>query len=311
MSEMSNESAQIAIVTDGITDLVAQVRGEPNVTIVPCPVRIGKQATTTELLRSERPTTKGKLQILPPPYTEFLRAYQKLASFQVISIHLPHTLHEVSHQARLARNLLLPRGNTTVFDARTTDMGVGFLVRVASETAQDQKGYNVGQILLVLHRLQSQFIHSFLLTKDIGPFTDRLPLTRGQRFRSKFPGRQFLLAFDPQSIYFRLLKESSDLSRNLAQWAQFLENIQEPCHIRMRHQGFDKEMPTLRDQLTRMFQPVSISVSPAWISGFPYPKEYVEIICYPSDQEIENIKAFVRRVSKAYGISSTATPFTV
>ena len=308
---MSNNSAQIAIVTDGLTDLVVRLRGERNVSVVPCLVRMGKQTTTSDLLSSDRLATKGKLEIFPPPYAEFLKVYQELGSVHIISIHPPRTLHEVSHQARLARNLLLPRGDITVFDAKATDMGVGFLVRVASEIAQDQKGYNVGQILLVLHRLQSELIHTFLLAKDIGPFADRLPLSRGQRLRIKLPGGQSLLAFDPQSGYFRLLKRSSDLTHNLAQWAQSLENVHKPCQIWMSHQGFEKEVPILRDHLTRMFQPASIQVNRAWIPGFPYPKEYVEIMFYPSDQEIENMKLFARRVWKAYGTSSTATPFTV
>lgn len=308
---MSDDSAQIAIVTDGLTDLVVQLRDQRNVSVVPCLVRIGKQITTSDLLSTDRVRAKRKPQVFPPPYAEFLKVYQQLESVHIISIHPPRTLHEVSHQARLARNLLLPRANITVFDAKATAMGVGFLVRVASEIAQDQKGYNVGQILLILHRLQSELIHTFVLTKDVRPFADRLPLSRGQRLRIKLPGGQSLLAFDPQPGYFRLLKQSSNLSHSLPRWAQSLQDVQKPCQIRMSHQGFEKEVPLLRDHLTRMFQPASIQVDTGWISGFPYPKEYVEIMFYPSDQQIESVKLFARRVWRAYGTSSTATPFTL
>lgn len=310
---MLGESTEIAIVTDGITDLLSQVRDDPSVVVVPCPVRIGKETIASNMVRGDQLGTAKSLEIFAPSYHEFLRVYQDLGSSNAISIHAPRTLHEVSHQARLARNLLFPRGsmNIAIFEAKTTDTAVGFLVKAASETVRDQKGYEVDQILVMLHLLQTELIRTFLVTRSIGPFIGRLGLGRWERLRSRIPGKEFLLDFDAGSSYFRLLARGNGFSYNLAQWEQFLENVQTPCRIRMRHQGFRQAVQVLRDQLMHAFQPKSIQVQMTSISGVPYPKEYVEITFYPTDDDVEKIRGFATRVWKTYRRFSSDTPLTI
>ncbi len=154
------------------------------------------------------------VEVSAPSYAEFLRVYKRLGSSNAISIHAPRTLHEVSHQARLARNLLFPHAhsNVAIFEAKTTDIAVGLLVKAASETAREHKGYEVGQILLMLHLLQTELIRTFLVTRSIGPFMGRLGLGRWERLQSRIPGKEFLLDFDPRSSYFRLLARGNGLA---------------------------------------------------------------------------------------------------
>lgn len=313
MSDTSQESTEITIVTDGITDLLSQVRRDPRIIVVPCPVRIGKETYASNVVRGDQLAAETSLEVFAPSYGEFLRVYQDLESSSTISIHAPCTLREVSHQARLARNLLFPRGgmNIAIFESKTTDTAVGFLVKAASETAGDQKGYEVGQILLMLHLLQTELIRTFLVTRSIGPFIGKLGLGRWERLQSRIPGKEFLLDFDPRSSYFRLLARGSGFSYNLAQWGQFLENVQKPCQIRMMRQGFQQAAQGLRDQLIRAFRPQSIQLQTTSISSLSYPKEYLEITFYPVDDEVEKIRGFAARVWKAYGTYSSDTPWTV
>ena len=310
---MSRESTEIRIVTDGITDLLSPVQDDPSVVVVPCPVRIGRETYTSDLFRGRPLAADQNPEVSCPSYADFLRVYQELGSYNVISIHPARAFHGVSHQARLARNLLYPRAsrNVVIFEAKTADSAVGFLVRVASETARDPKGYEVGQILATLHLLQTELIRTFLVTRSIGPLVGRLGLSRWERLESRIPGKEFLLDFNTSSSYFRLLARGSGFSYHLAQWDQFLENIQRPCQIRMRHQGFRQAAQSLRDQLVSSFQPQSIHLETTRIANLPLPKEYVEITFYPTEEETENTREFAARVSRTYGASSSDSHLTV
>ena len=103
---MPRESEGIAIVTDGITDLLSLARDGPGVVVVPCPVRIGRETYVSSLVRDDHLAAEHNPEVSAPSYGEFLRTYQELGSSNVISIHPARTLHGVFHQARLARHLL-------------------------------------------------------------------------------------------------------------------------------------------------------------------------------------------------------------
>ena len=310
---MSRESTETRIVTDGITDLLSPVRNEPSIVVVPCPVRIGRETYVSSLVRLDQLAADKSPEVSAPSYGEFLREYQNLASCNVVSVHPPRTLHGVSHQARLARHLLYPQasGNVVIFEAKTVDSAVGFLVRVASETARDPKGYEVGQILVTLHLLQTELIKTFLVTRSIAPLVGRLGLSRWERLQSRIPGKEFLLDFNTSSSYFRLLARRSGFSYNLAQWEQFLEDVHRPCQIRIRHRGFGQAVQLLRDQLANAFQPQAIQVQMTSVSGVSYPKEFVEVTFYPTEKEIENTREFAARVWKTYSAFPSGTPLTM
>jgi fatty acid-binding protein DegV len=308
---MSRESEEIVIVTDGITDLLSLVRDGSGVVVVPCPVRIGRETYISSLVRDTQLASEQTLEVATPSYGEFLRLYQELGARNVISIHPPRTLHGVFHQARLARHLLYPQAskNVAIFEAKTVDTGVGFLVRVASQAARDPKGYEVGQILVTLNLLQTELIKTFLVTRSIRPLIGKLGLGRWDRLQSRVPGKEFLLEFDTSSSYFRLLARHSGFSYNLSQWEEYLETVQKPGQIRIRHQGFGQAVQLLRDQLTHAFQPKDIQVQMTSITRAPYPKEYVEVTFYPGEERIENTRDFAARVWKTYGDLSPETPF--
>ena len=310
---MSRESTETRIVTDGITDLLSPVRSEPSIVVVPCAVRVGRETYDSNLVPLDQLAADKSPEVSTPSYGEFLREYQNLGSCNVISIHPPRTLHGVSHQARLARHLLYPHASRkiVIFEAKTADSAVGFLVRVASETARDPRDYEVGQILVTLHLVQTELIKTFMVTRSIAPLVGGLGLSRWERLQSRIPGKEFLLDFDTSSSYFRLLARRSGFSYNLAQWEQFLEDAHRPCQIRVRHRGFREAVELLRDQLTRAFQPQAIQVQMASVSGVSYPKEFVEVTFYPTQKEIENTREFAARVWKTYRASPSGTPLTM
>jgi hypothetical protein len=310
---MPQESTETRIVTDGITDLLSPVRDDPGILLVPCPVRIGRETYTSSLVRDEQLAVEQNVEVYSPSYAEFLKVYRDLQSFEVISIHPARAFHGVSHQARLARHLLYPQAskNVVIFEAKTADAAVGFLVKVASQAARDPKGYQVGQILVTLHLLQTELIKTFLVTRSIAPLLGKLGLSRWERLQSRVPGKEFLLDFNTSSSYFRLLARRSGFSYNLAQWEQFLEDVHRPCQIRIRHRGFGEAVQLLRDQLTRDFQPDAMQVQMTPIPGVSYPKEYIEVTFYPTEKEIENTREFAARVWKTYGAFSSGTPPTM
>jgi len=304
------ESADITIVTDGLIDLVSGVSKEKHVVVVPCSVQLGREIITgAQLSQSMIARQAKKLKLSPPSYAQFLRVYQELGSQNVISIHPSSTRDGISHQARLARNLLMPHTNIKVFEAKTVDIGVGFLVRVAAETARDERGYVLGQILLLLQRLQTEMMHTLILTTDLKPFKESLEVDRWCWIKNSLPGMQALLSLDPKTGSFRLVRQGRGLGKVLDQWDEVLKEVEKPCEVWIRYRGFDREIQPLQSELSRILQPESLRLEKGEIMASPLlTKNYVEILLHPSSRRVEEVKRFTRRLWKAYGLSPSSTP---
>lgn len=284
----------IQVVTDGVVELSAA--GEPNdqVAVVPYRIQVGKDVWSSEELRSIPAPSLTRAKFLAPSCAQFLRTYQRLREAEIISIHPTAVLHPLVHQARVARQLLYPRRNITIFETKAVDFGLGLLVKAASEAARDPAGFSSQEILRFLNSLQDEMIHTLVLTRDLGPYLGsgmRLALRRAWAIL-RAPA---LLTFDHRAGVFRLVAQGWGTPRRTEIWAQVLNGIPRPCAVWIRHRGFGKEIEPIRQILASLLQPVSVHLESPSSAFSPFMSQhYLEITSYPPSEVIEELRSRLR-----------------
>ena len=302
---MDNE--QVSIVTDGMTDMAPESVRQLGIHIVPW-----------------RSTKRGRLW--PPLFSSFIQTYHSLQPSPVFSIHPAGSLSDVGNYARLARNLLVaprPSGvyergvlkplvlsspaqrrgvRVKVFDAKTIDLGVRFMVTVAAQTAQ--QGYNEGELDLLLRRLQDEMMQTMILTKDTSRLR-RLLAPQGMDVRKK---KEKLIYIDKERRAFSLVAQAESARQYMGQPAQFLRNVPQPCEIWIRHRGYDKEVQQLASHWAGLFQAERIHTEGHGLGAEVYfGDRYLEAVFCPTGETIERVKRFVKRMWKVFGATTAAT----
>jgi hypothetical protein len=302
---MDNE--QVSIVTDGMTDMAPESVRQLGIHIVPW-----------------RRTKRGRLW--PPLFSSFIQTYHSLQPSPVFSIHPAGSLSDVGNYARLARNLLVaprPSGvyergvlkplvlsspaqrrgvRVKVFDAKTIDLGVRFMVTVAAQTAQE--GYNEEELDLLLRRLQDEMMQTIILTKDTS-LLRRLLAPQGMSIRKR---EEKLIYIDKERRAFSLMAQAESARQYMGQPAQFLRNVPQPCEIWIRHRGYDKEVQQLASHWAGLFQAERIHTEGHGLGATVYfGDRYLEAVFCPTGETIERVKRFVKRMWKVFGATTAAT----
>jgi hypothetical protein len=244
-------------------------------------------------------------------------------------VHPAASLDEAGHYARLARNLLsVPALGTyydeqgalrhlhlaepvtapariAVFEAKTIDLGVRLLVTVAAQAAQS--GMVLGQVYLLLHRLQREKLQTFVLTDD----TSRLEVdgARGNPLggiRRMLTGGETLLRIDRSTGRAEVLDQGRNLVKTLPERKELLKDTPDPCAIWIRQRGYDQQMEWLAYELRRACRPERISAKKDSLAAAPYfGSNYLELVFGPTSEEIKRVVKFVRRVWGTFGASGT------
>jgi hypothetical protein len=302
---MDNE--QVSIVTDGMADMPPESVSRLGIHIVPW----GK-------------TQRGSL--LPPPFSSFIQTYHRLQPSPILSIHPAGSLSSVGNYARLARNLLVaprPSGiyergvfkplllsspaqrrglKVKVFEAKAIDLGVRFMVTVAAQAAQE--GYNEEELDLFLRRLQDEMMQTVILTKDTSGLR-RLFAPQGMSVHKK---KESLIYIDKERRAFSLVAQAEGARQYAGQPTQFLRNLPQPCEIWIRQRGYDKEAQQLASHWSGLFQVERIHTEGHGLGATVYfGDSYLEAVFCPTGETIERVKRFVRRMWKAFGVTTAAT----
>lgn len=164
---------EIAIVTDSVADLPADLCTAYDVTVVPLVVTVGGRSyldrvdlTPEEFYRLLREDPSPPQTSQPAPGV-FLEVYRRLvrAGRQVVSLHLSGFLSGTVRAAQLARDQVLveerlPADAVTVVDSLNASMGQGWQVLAAAEAAA--AGRALPEVLELIERVRERvrlFVH--------------------------------------------------------------------------------------------------------------------------------------------------------
>jgi hypothetical protein len=330
---MSGE--QVSIITDGTIDLTPELVQQLGIIIVPCHIQIGgslyeSNAQTPLQAIAQQVGGSRRASIVPPPSNLFTRVYRDLGSTSLLSIHASGALGEISHAARLARNLLIsprlsgiyeeqafkgivlstpysgqPR-QITIFESKAIDLGVRFMVIAAAQAAQE--GYIREQIELFLTRLQDEAIWTFIVTRDLSrlePFP-WVGLSAGDK--KGRPKGESLFSIDKTTGYFRLEAQDKKVGSHLLTPGPLTEKVPRPCEVWLRHSGFDEEVSRLYHEGANLFgaQGVYVTGDGPGVASY-FNDDYLEVVFCPTADTIERLKRFAKRMWAAFGAEATAS----
>lgn len=302
---MDNEP--VSIVTDGMIDIAPESVSQLGIHIVPW-----------------RSTKKGSLW--PPLFSSFIQTYHRLQPAPVLSIHPAGSLSDVGHSARLARNLLMvtkPSGvyeqgvlkplmlssppqqrglRVKVFEAKAIDLGVRFMVTVAAQAARE--GLNEEQLDLLLRRLQDEMMQTVILTRDTSGL-GRLLAPEGMSVRKK---KESLIYIDQERRAFYLVAQAESARQYVGQPNQFLKGVPQPCDLWVRQRGYDSLLRQLIPHWQGLFQVERVHTEAHGLGAMPYfGGNYLEAVFCPTEEAIERLKRFVKRMWKAFGSTVAAS----
>ncbi len=330
---MSGE--QVSIITDGTIDLTPELVQQLGITVVPCHIQIGSSlyesnAETPLQAIAQQVGGSGRAKIVPPPSNLFTQIYRGLGSNSLLSIHAAGALGEISHAARLARNLLISprlsglyeeqafkgivlatpyRGQPrqiTIFESKAIDLGVRFIVIAAAQAAQE--GYIREQIELFLTRLQDEAIWTFVVTRDLSRLAHFPWVGEGAEDKKGRSKGESLFSIDKTTGYFRLEAQDKKVGPYLLTPGPLTDKVPRPCEVWLRHSGFDEEVSRLYHEGANLFgaQGVYITGDSPGVASY-FSGDYLEVVFCPTAETIERLKRFAKRMWAAFGAEATAS----
>lgn len=296
---MSNQVG--VVVTDGRVLLGNEVEEQRDLMIIPREVRVGDQVVRSDerigVVRSLAREWSGRgkpPQVLPPQREHFLRTYQSLAPQHqhIVSVHYLATLDGAAREARICRQLMQPAQQIDVYEAKTLEGGLEFLLRTALGLVED--GANSTQLLALLRYLETHML-TFLLvpgTQSAQPWSQ---LSGVERTRSLLPGSETLWLVDPKQGRLSVVAQGMRLHTRLGQaierrWGHLRYTA------RMRYRGYQ---PQQIEQLAASLQAAGVNEPPraerTTATFIPcLPPTFVEILLLPTDADLARLRGLVQ-----------------
>lgn len=134
------------VVTDGRVLLGSDFESPDALTVIPREIRVnGETLRSDERINRVRALVHEALErgrspeVLPPQREQFLGIYQQLAERQphVVSIHYLGSLDGAAREARVCRQLMQPLQQIDVYEAKTLEGGLEFVIKTAQALAQE------------------------------------------------------------------------------------------------------------------------------------------------------------------------------
>lgn len=290
------------VVTDGRVLLASETDDElRGLTVIPRAVRIDGQTLSSDdrsnVIRSlarEAANRKGALDVLPPRREQFLQMYQELSARwnQVVSVHLLDGFDGALREARICRQLMQPTQQVHVYEAKTLEGGLEFLLKTALRLAQD--GANATQVLTLLRYLETHML-TFLITPGVGVPQPWMRLNFVQRLRGMAPGTETLWFFDPKERRLDVVHQTARLHEQVgpllqARWG----TLRYAAMVRYRGYGHD-ELDRLRKGLETAGLPEAPRAEPVAATFIPgLPKQFIELVLLPTDADLRRLCGLVQ-----------------
>lgn len=289
------------VVTDGRVLLASEPDDEwHGLTVIPRTVRIDGQAMSSaersnvvRALAREATNRNARLQVLPPEREQFLQTYQTLAreNKDVVSVHLLEQLDGALREARVCRQLLQPTHNVHVYEAKTLEGGLEFLLKTALRVAA--AGATATQVLTLLRYLETHML-TFLITAGVGAPQPWMPLNFVQRSRSLMPGTETLWFFDPRERKLQVVQQGVRLHEHLGAALQARWGALRYTAL-LRYRGYTpQQLDAMRKSLSSAGlpdAPRSEPVGATFVAGLP--KQFIELVLLPTDADLRRLQGLV------------------
>lgn len=288
------------VVTDGRVLMGNELAVSHALAVIPREVRLNNETLRSDerlnVIRSmaREPKQRGRApQVLPPDRQCFLETYTGIAKEhrQVVSIHLLGSMDGAAREARICRQLMQPYQQIDVYEAKTLEGGLEFLLRTA--TSLIEEGATSAQLLTLLHYLETH-MHTFLLTPATAQSQPWASASVIQRMASMTPGNETLWRFDPKLRKLVAVAQGMRLHNRIGQtFVTRWEGLRfKPV---VRHHGFSQ---TQLDALLRslssagLAEPTVEQVAATFLPSMP--SSYVELLLLPSDADLRRLEALVQ-----------------
>lgn len=289
------------VVTDGRVLLGNEVEEQRDLTIIPREVRVGEQVMRSDerigMVRSlaREYSAKGRpAQVLPPQREHFLRTYQALAEQHkhVVSVHYLAALDGAAREARICRQLMQPLQLIDVYEAKTLEGGLDFLLRTALSLLEE--GASTTQLLALLRYLETHML-TFLLVPGAQSQQPWTSLNALQRTRSIIPGMETAWLVDSKQETFTIAAQGVRLHRGLGGVLQQRWGSLRYRAI-LRYRGYQAtQVEALSASLRAagvVEQPQIERVSATFLPCLP--KTFIELLLLPTEADLVRLRGLVQ-----------------
>ena len=282
---MNDTRRRVIIATDASVNLQSGFAERYQVLIVPRRFRLGNKVVVS----GEGPTqfaSERRLPVLLPAHLDdFISGYKQAGSPCIVSIHSPSTLDNAIHQVKIARNLLTPGLDIELFEAKTLDGGVQFLVETAAAFVESVSDATKDQVLALLERIQGEMI-SLVLAR----WTGNLPCAPGvdslQQLASQFGARLLLKMENARGTFTPLApgKRSSQVA--------FADSQQ--VMVQWRRQDA-RQANRLYAEMVAQLGADAFQVREIYLKNPHYPDDFIGIVAFPDATRINELVKWVKR----------------
>lgn len=295
-------SSQVGVVvTDGRVLLGNEVEEQPDLMIIPREVRVGDEVVRSDerigVIRSKAREWSGRgrsPQVLPPLREHFLRTYQSLSDQHdhIVSVHYLATLDGAAREARICRQLMQPTQQIDVYEAKTLEGGLEFLLRTALSLVED--GASATQLLALLRYLETHML-TFLLVPGAQSPQPWLKLSGMERTRSMIPSSETLWHIDPKQGKFAVAAQGMGLHARLGAIVQKRWGTLR-YRATLRYRGYQ---PAQMERLSQSLQASGVAELPkierVAATFLPcLPKTFVEVLLLPTAADLARLRGLVQ-----------------
>ena len=289
------------VVTDGRVLLASELEERPSLAVLPREVRIEGTVHRSDdrinMLRSLAREATGRrrpVTVLPPQREHFLPVYQAIAErySDVVSLHLMEAFDPAARAARICRSLMQPFHQIHVYEAKTLEGGLEFLLSTALGLIDD--GATAPQLLTLLRYLETHML-TFLLASGACPNQPWANISGFQRLRSLVPFTETLLYFEPKQGRLDAISQGTQLHSQLGpllaqRWAPLR------YRVRGRYRGYTApQLERLQTSLLAAGVPETPEWEPVAASYLPgLPQQFVELLFLPTEEDLRRLFGLVQ-----------------
>jgi hypothetical protein len=289
------------VVTDGRVLLGSDLEYPHSLTVIPREVRVNGEILCSDerinLIRSiaHDALERGRQpEVLPPQRATFLGSYQALAEHQphVVSIHYLASLDGAAREARVCRQLMQPVQQIDVYEAKTLEGGLEFVIKTAQALAQE--GASATQLLALLRYLEPHML-TFLVTPGAikpQPWND---IPGAARLRSLLPSTHTLWHFDPRQRKLLVVQQSDQLMQRIGSIIQHgWGKLRYEAVVRYRGYSQD-QIRQLNAGLEAAGLPGPPRVEPVAATFLPcLPPRFIELLFLPTAADVARLRGLVQ-----------------
>jgi hypothetical protein len=289
------------VVTDGRVLLGSEIENPQTLTVIPREVRVNGETLRSDdrinLIRSMAHDSleRGRQpEVLPPQREAFLGIYQTLAERQphVVSIHYLASLDGAAREARVCRQLMQPIQQIDVYEAKTLEGGLEFVIKTAQALAQE--GASATQLLALLRYLEPHML-TFLVTP--GPIKPQPwnDIPGPARLRSLLPSTETLWHFDPKQRKLVVVQQGDQLTRRIGQIIQHgWGKLRYEAVLRYRGYAQD-QLDQLSAGLEAAGLPEPPRIEPVAATFLPcLPPRFIELLLLPTAADVARLRGLVQ-----------------